>query len=220
MNEIIYNNFNINIIENPFKHSLYKFFEEDLCNKLINNIKEIKHLLITDNKLSNSRFKINLFGDTKNGFENIDFINKIKNIEPLYSIIKEYEQNISRKLYQKYNNDNKNIISFCLMIVYDTQNYEIGPHTDSPNRNSTMVTYLGPKTNNNLGLIIYKDKINRHANIWKKCHYSFDNFKPIKQVDYFPGSTVDFKVSNISFHGVPLIKESIDRYSLQFFVKN
>jgi hypothetical protein len=107
------------------------------------------------------------------------------------------------------------------MIVYDTENYEIGPHTDSYNRNATIVTYLGPIQNkHNLGLIIYKDKINRHESIWNKKHYSFENFEKIKQIDYYEGSTIDFKVSKESFHGVPKIENKCDRYSLQFFILN
>lgn len=108
------------------------------------------------------------------------------------------------------------------MLVYDTKNYCIGPHTDNYNRNSTLVSYLVPEKDKGkkLGLHIYKDKINRHENEWLSKHYSFEGFEKIKQIDYYPGSTIDFKVSKDSFHGVEEIKENCNRYSIQFFVFN
>lgn len=218
---LLYDNFYNNCMSYPFVHYTYKFFSDDICDKLIDNINKIKYLLNTNENLSKSRFKIDLYGDSKNGFDNIEFFEKIKNLEPLNSVLKEYQTSISKKLYKKYNNIEPDIIKFCVMIVFDTENYEIGPHTDSYNRNATMVTYLGMiKNDEKLGLFIYKDLINRHENVWKKQHYSFDNFEPIKQIDYYKGSTIDFKVSKDSFHGVPKIKSKNDRYSLQFFILN
>ena len=106
------------------------------------------------------------------------------------------------------------------MLVLDNKKYSIGPHTDSHNRNSTLVTYLVPEKDKtkNLGLCVYKDKINRHKFKWSKTHYSFDNFEKIKQIEYYPGSTIDFKVHPNSFHGVEEIKEDCDRMSIQMFV--
>ena len=216
---ILYNNFYNNLISYPFNHSTYKFFSDDICDNLIDNINQIIDLLNTDKNLSDYRYKINLNGNTKDGFDNIEFIEKIKNIEPLNTVLKAYQKEIPINLYKKYNNDEPDIVKYCLMIVCDKENYEIGPHTDSYVRNATMVTYLGPINNNeNLGLFIYKDLINRHKNEWKKIHYSFDNFEPIKQIEYYKGSTIDFKVSKNSFHGVPKIKSTNDRYRLQFFI--
>ena len=218
---------NSQIIHNPFDHSTYKFISDDTCDKLINNIDQILDFLKPNELLNQSRFMINLFGNTNYGFDNKDFIKKIENIEPLYTIIKQYEKDIPTLLYKKYNCEynceynQEKIINYCLMIVYDIKNYEIGPHTDSYNRNVTMVTYLGPiKNDDKLGLILYKDLINRHENEWKKIHYEFDNFEPIKQIEYYKGSTIDFKVSKKSFHGVPKIEKECDRYSLQFFIFN
>ncbi len=219
--KILWENFRCKIENDPFYHSTYKFFDEDTCNKLIENIKSIKKLLETSELLSQSRYKINLYGDTKDGFYSKNkFLNELKKLEPLNTIMKEYEKNIPLELYKKYNSDNKNVIKYCLMIVYDKENYEIGPHTDASKRNSTIVSFLGPKSNLKIGTRIYKDKINRHKERWVEKHYSFDDFEEIKQVDYYPGSTVDFKVSPVSFHGVPKINQNCDRYSLQFYIKN
>lgn len=220
-NEIYYKNFNCEIIKEPFEHSIYNFLSKDICDKLIINIKQIHEVLKSDPLLSKSRFKINLNGNTIDGISNKNFLENIKNIKPLCHIIKEYEYTIPKLLYKKYNKTEKNIISYTIMIVCDIENYEIGPHTDSHIRNSTMITYLGPIVNDeNLGLNIYKDKVNRHEKVWNKTHYSFDNFEKIKQIDYYPGSSIDFKVSKNSYHGVPKIINKCDRYSIQFFIHN
>ena len=42
----------------------------------------------------------------------------------------------------------------------------------------------------------------------------------LKEIQYYPGSSIDFKVSKNSFHGVPKIENKCDRYSLQFFIFN
>jgi hypothetical protein len=221
MNGILYENFNNKIINVPFLHSTYKFFSNELCDKLIENILEIKDMLKSDINLNQSRFKINLIGNTIDGFNKNIFLEKIKNIEPLNTIVMEYEKTIPTLLYNKYNNIKKENISYCLMIVYDIENYEIGPHTDSYVRNSTMVTYLGKSNPEyNIGLKIYRDNINRHEKEWKKIHYNFENFTELKEIQYYPGSSIDFKVSKNSFHGVPKIENKCDRYSLQFFIFN
>lgn len=221
-NPVLYQNLEKGPISEPFLHSTYQLFDTDTCSKLIENIKELKEILSKDKKLSQSRMKINLEGDTKNGFGSHKYLEQIRQLEPLNTVMKEYEKNIPESLYKKYNDTSKDKIRFCLMIVYDVKNYEIGPHTDSPVRNATMVSFLGPPTNIKLGTKIYIDEINRHKNPknWQKKHYSFDNFKEVKQVEYFPGSTIDFKVSTQSFHGVPKINESCDRFSLQYYIYN
>ena len=85
-----------------------------------------------------------------------------------------------------------------------------------------MLTFLVPYTDTGkeLGTYIYQDMINRHPNneAWKSTHYPFDNFKPIKQVKYFNGGAVDFKVSKDSFHGMPAIQEECDRMSFQLII--
>ena len=70
-----------------------------------------------------------------------------------------------------------------------------------------------------LGVKIYKDKINRHKKEWLKKHYDLDDtFEELKQVDYYPGSTINFKVSKNSFHGVPKINQDCERMSIQMYI--
>ena len=99
------------IINKPFKHSLFQFINLDINNKLINNFYEIidnfKNKTLNNKSLSSSRFMIELFGDTQNGinFKNYDFL---KNIEPLNSILLEYQDIVIKKLIKKHPNTNKN----------------------------------------------------------------------------------------------------------------
>jgi hypothetical protein len=220
MKNVLYDNMLCQINQKPFKYTEYKLFSDNLCKELIDNFKDILYLLKQDNKLSSSRFKINLKGNTIDGYYNSEILEKLNKIEPLNSILNEYKTNIPKLLYKKYNKGPpKRKIEFDVMLVYDTKNYEIGPHTDSYIRNSTLVTYLG-ESNENLGLYIYKDKINRHKDIWNKTHYDFNNFTKVKQISYYPGSSVDFKVSSNSFHGVPRINLDCERFSIQYYILN
>lgn len=221
IDNILYKNFNASPQLKPFPHSTYTFFTPEICDKLADNIRNIKHILSNTTKLSLSRFKINLEGDTVNGIYKHKYLNEIRKIEPLNTIIKEYEKNIPNQLYKKYNNDKiPEKIKFCIMLVYDLENYEIGPHTDSYTRNATIVTFLGPKSDLKIGTRIYTDLIDRHKDKWEKTHYKFDNFEEFKMIDYYPGSSVDFKVSPNSYHGVPKINENCERISIQYFIYN
>ena len=218
---ILYENFNSKIDLYPYPHTEYKLYSDDLNDKLIQNFQLIKKYFTKNKKLSESRVKLDLLGDNINGIQFKEY-NFLARIEPLNSVLQEFSKNISVKLYNKYNSIPKKKISYKIMLVYDIKNYSIGPHTDNYNRNSTLVSYLVPKKDldKKLGLHIYKDKINRHKNEWLSKHYSFEDFENVKQIEYYPGSTIDFKVGKESFHGVQPIKEICDRMSIQFFVFN
>lgn len=210
---------NAEIIKKPFKHTLLKLFDLETNNKLVKNFIEINKYFKKDKKLSPSRFMIRLEGDSTNGinFKKYEFL---KNIEPLNSILLEYQNNIMDALLNKYN-IKKNIYKYRITLVYDKKKYEIGPHTDSPARAITQVTYIvNPNDiDKKLGLKIYTDKINRHNRKWKRHHYKLDDtFKEINQVDYYPGSTINFKVGRNSFHGVPTINQDCERMSIQMFI--
>lgn len=214
---------NAEIIKKPFKHTLFKLFDLETNNKLVKNFIEImqEKKLKNKGKLSKSRFMIILKGDNLNGINykegKYDFL---KDIEPLNSILIEYKDNIMKELANKYN-INKKIIKFNIMLVYDKKQYEIGPHTDNSARSITQVTYIVNQNDlqKKLGLRLYKDKLNRHKENWYQKHYQFDdNFKEVKQVEYYPGSTINFKVSKNSFHGVQKINQDCERMSIQMFI--
>ena len=118
------------IISIPYNHSLLKLFTQETNDILIENFYQIIDNFKNLNGLSSSRFMIHLYGDLNNG---IDF-NKylfLKNIQPLYSILLEYQNIVIKTLINKYKLKKNKNYKYCIMLVYDKKNYEIGPHTDS-----------------------------------------------------------------------------------------
>lgn len=202
----------------PFNHRKYTLFNENLCKKLIDNFNLIKKSMSQYDGISKSRFMICLSGDTKEGIK-YDKYSFLETIEPLNSVLQEYVNLILPSIYNKYFHENSQF-RFQINLVFDTKNYQIGPHTDSYNRKLTNIVYL---VNDNdigkkLGVSLYKDLINRHKNKWEKTHYSFDNFEKISNVEYYSGSSIDFQVSNNSFHGVDNINEDCERMSIQSMI--
>ena len=218
MNGILLNNLeDCEFSSNPFLHRKFKLFEENLCEELIKNFTKIKNNMKRFDGISQSRFMICLSGDSLNG---IDFgkFNFLKEIEPLNTLLLNYHFFILPILYKKYGFcDN---FKYQINLVYDTKNYEIGPHTDSYNRKITNIVYLASQNDKgkNIGVSLYKDLINRHQHKWVKTHYSFDNFEKIDCVSYYPGSSIDFKVSKESFHGLKSIDEDCERMSIQSMI--
>lgn len=216
---LIDNIINSEYCDEPFKHNILTMFEKELCDKLVENFYSIKTYLKNFPLISSSRFMLKITGNTKNGIDCNDNYKIIQNLEPLNSVVKSYADNIIKLCYEKYN-EPKDKINFCLNLCYDTENYNIGPHTDSFKRAVTVITYIVPKKDEGkkLGVSIYKDEINRHKDTWKVNHYTFDNFKKIKQLDYYSGSTLIFGVNKESFHGVEKIDVECDRMSIQAIV--
>lgn len=208
---------NSEFIIDPFIHRKYKLFSDQLCNDLIENFISIKNYMTKSSGISQSRFMICISGDTINGlnYGNYSFL---KEINPINNILLEYNNVILPNLNKVYGFNGN--IKYQINLVYDTKNYEIGPHTDSYNRKITNIVYLVPVKDygQNIGVSLYKDLINRHQHKWEKTHYSFDNFEKIDQVSYYNGSSVDFKVSKNSFHGVKSIEDNCDRMSIQSII--
>lgn len=209
---------NAKIIRKPYKHTTFHLFTKELCDKLIKNFYEINKYLNTKNGLSKSRFMLDVEGDTTNGI-NYNRYPFLKNIEPLSSVLQAYSDQIIKAHYEKYY-ESKQHLRYTLQLVYDKKNYSIGPHTDSFKRAATQITYLvcDEDINKNLGVCVYKDLIDRHKERWEKKHYSFDNFEKVKQIEYYPGSSVNFKVKPTSFHGVEKIDVECNRMSIQTII--
>ena len=211
---------NSKIINEPYDHSLFKLFDEELTKKLIDNFYEINQYLKINKGLSQSRFMLDVEGDTINGinFERYPFL---KNIEPLATLLKFYSDKLIPIQYNKYHNPTK-YLRYTLQLVYDKKNYTIGPHTDSFKRSCTQITYLvcDEDKDKSLGVCVYKDLINRHKIKWEKIHYDFNNFEKVKQVEYYPGSSINFKVQPNSFHGVEKIDVDCNRMSIQTIIWN
>jgi hypothetical protein len=209
---------NAEIIKKPYKHTLFQLFSKELCDQLIKNYYEINQYLSSKKGLSQSRFMLDVEGDTINGinYRNIEFL---KNIEPLNTVLQMYSDKLIKEQYQKYY-EPKEHLRFTLQLVYDKKNYSIGPHTDSFKRAATQITYIvcDEDINKKLGVCMYKDLIDRHKETWEKIHYSFDNFEKVKQVEYYPGSSINFKVKPTSFHGVEKIDVECNRMSIQTII--
>lgn len=206
---------NAEVKKEPFDHTTFQLFDKELCNKLIKNFYEINDYLTTKKGLSNSRFMVQIEGNTLDGIKYNDYP-FLKNIHPLVDVLKVYTEKIIIEHYRKYYKLNKNC-RFTLCLIYDKKNYSIGPHTDSIKRATTQITYLAcdKDLDKNLGVSVYKDLINRHKDKWEKKHYTFENFEKVDQVEYYPGSSINFKVTPNSFHGVEKINEDCNRMSIQ-----
>ena len=219
MNGLLLENLkNAKIINKPYQHTIFKLFTQELNDKLIKNFYQIINYLNKKKGLSESRFILDIEGDTTNGI-NYNKYPFLKTIEPLNSVLKEYSYKIIKAYYEKYYKP-KQHLRYTLQLVYDIKNYSIGPHTDSFKRAATQITYIvcNEDVNKKLGVCIYKDLINRHKHEWKKCHYNFDNFEKIKQVKYYPGSSINFKVFPNSFHGVEKLDTDCNRMSIQTII--
>ena len=204
-------------IEEPFVHRRYSLFSNDLCEKLISNFFYIKKYMSQYDGISQSRFMICLNGDNINGidYKRFEFL---KSLDPLYNLLEFYNSTILNELNNCYNSNNN--FKYQINLVFDSKSYEIGPHTDSYNRKVTNIVYLVSEKDvgKSLGVSLFKDLINRHENKWEKTHYSFDNFEEIDKIPYFSGSSVDFKVSNNSFHGIKSISDDCERMSIQSMI--
>lgn len=209
---------NAEIIKKPYKHTTFQLFSKELCDKLIENFYLINKYLSSKKDLSQSRFMLEVEGDTINGL-NYNKHQFLKDIEPLNSVLQMYSDKIIKAHYEKYY-DQKEYLRYTIQLVYDKKNYSIGPHTDSFKRAATQITYIvcDEDIDKKLGVCVYKDLINRHKEKWEKIHYSFDNFEKVKQVEYYPGSSINFKVKPTSFHGVEKIDVDCNRMSIQTII--
>lgn len=98
-------------------------------------------------------------------------------------------------------------------LVYDVPGYELGPHTDAPDRLLTGVMYLPPKTGFELyGTCLIKGDKPDPAG--RGHRWSEGDFQTFKTVPYSPNSGLFFKRTNWSYHAV--MKTPIERYSLSF----
>ncbi|MDG2252910.1 MAG: hypothetical protein P8K73_04625 [Methylophilaceae bacterium] len=103
-----------------------------------------------------------------------------------------------------------------LLLINDTLNYSLGPHTDSPKKVMSFLFYL-PKDESqiNLGTSIYVPK-DTSFNCIGLNHYSHDDFIKIHTNDFLPNSLFGFIKTNNSFHGVEKIVSDERRWVLLY----
>jgi hypothetical protein len=103
-----------------------------------------------------------------------------------------------------------------LLLIQDTMNYKIGPHTDSPRKVISFLFYL-PKdySQKELGTSIYMPK-----DFNFKCnggpHHPRENFEKITTMPFLPNSLFCFPKTDDSFHGVEKIETDEKRWLLLY----
>jgi hypothetical protein len=81
--------------------------------------------------------------------------------------------------------------------------YEIGPHTDIPQRLISVILYLSPQIESKeYGTALFMPH-ESGKNCSKGLHYTFQDFSEAKVVEFRPNRALLFARSDISFHGLP-----------------
>ena len=106
------------------------------------------------------------------------------------------------------------------LIVRDTTNYAIGPHTDAPHRLLSMLFYCPDDDSRaHLGTSIYvpNDPAFRCAG---GPHYRHELFRKVKTMEYRRNSLFAFIKNDFSFHGVdPIGEQAVGRDVLLYDIR-
>lgn len=106
------------------------------------------------------------------------------------------------------------------LLVQDSQNYALGPHTDTPLKVMSFLFYLpADRSKAHLGTSIYVPKDRRFT-----CpggpHHKFELFERMLTMPYVPNALFAFLKTPNSFHGVePVNDEGVKRNLLLYDVK-
>ena len=91
-------------------------------------------------------------------------------------------------------------------LIWDSRDYALGPHTDSPEKIAVLIIYL-PNSDQNphLGTSIY---VPNEPNFvcYGGPHYNRNNFTRVFTAPFLPNSAFGFFKTNNSFHGVEPVK--------------
>ncbi len=103
------------------------------------------------------------------------------------------------------------------MLVRDTTNYKLGPHSDAPRKVITLLFYL-PKdlSQSHLGTSIYLSK-DRNFRCPGGPHYKHADFERLWTMPFVPNSLLVFLKTDRSFHGVePVADPDTHRWLLLY----
>jgi hypothetical protein len=91
-------------------------------------------------------------------------------------------------------------------LIWDSEDYALGPHTDSPEKIAVLIIYLpNSDQNSHLGTSIYvPNEPNFVCN--GGPHYDRNNFTRVFTAPFLPNSAFGFFKTNNSFHGVEPVK--------------
>ena len=106
------------------------------------------------------------------------------------------------------------------LIVRDHVNYNLGPHTDAPQKLFSLLFYCpDDDTGRHLGTSIYTP-IDPKFRCPGTAHHQRDMFNKVKTMDYRPNSLFAFFKTDNSFHGVePLTDQGVLRDLLLYDVR-
>ena len=94
------------------------------------------------------------------------------------------------------------------LLVQDTTEYKLGPHTDAPRKVLTLLFYLPPDTSQaHLGTSIYLPK-DRDFRCPGGPHHPHANFDRVWTVPFLPNSLFVFFKNDVSFHGVEPVRDA------------
>jgi hypothetical protein len=93
------------------------------------------------------------------------------------------------------------------LLVQDTTNYALGPHSDAPRKVITLLFYLPrDESQRHLGTSIYLPK-DRAFRCPGGPHYGRQNFERLATMPFLPNSLFVFLKTNNSFHGVEPVQD-------------
>ena len=213
----------------PFPHMYIRnFFEENFYTKLLNSLPE-KEKFVPINKTGSvsddypeERFILNInpeilksfegkdqevFSDIVNGFffKMIFFNSVLSNFK---STIDDRIKNFSEEEIKLFGKNNFNFEG-RIALVKDYTKYQLGAHTDSPNKFLTFLFYLPrDETIREIGTSLYKP-LNKDITTSFSSHYTMEetnnNFVETKKAEFLPNSVLIFPRTNYSYHGVSSI---------------
>ena len=94
------------------------------------------------------------------------------------------------------------------LLVRDSQNYALGPHTDSPLKVISFLFYLpADDAQAHLGTSIYVPK-DRQFTCPGGPHYPFDRFDRMLTMPYLPNTLFAFLKTPNAFHGVEPVNDA------------
>ena len=135
-----------------------------------------------------------------------DFFNSV--FSKFKSTIDERIKNFSEEEIKLFGKNNFNFEG-RIALVKDYTKYQLGAHTDSPNKFLTFLFYLPrDETIREIGTSLYKP-LNKDITTSFSSHYTMEetnnNFVETKKAEFLPNSVLIFPRTNYSYHGVSSI---------------
>lgn len=209
----------------PFPHMyLENIFPLKIYEAILNNLPESNKLEVISKKRPvkgyNERF---VFCFDDESLLNLDnekriFWKEFKNGMLSKNLMNFFLSKFMPYISSRFQNQNIQQLKFNseLLLIQDTMNYKIGPHTDSPKKVISFLFYL-PKDNSQkeLGTSIYMPKdFNFKSN--GGPHHPRENFEKITTMPFLPNSLFCFPKTDNCFHGVEKIATDEKRWLLLY----